>query len=54
MIVIGDIAVDQKMPSDIVKLASGRALGNNKLPEWIRFFQDHGRVANMSGSQKVR
>ncbi|KAG8169846.1 hypothetical protein KVR01_000591 [Diaporthe batatas] len=53
MIVIGDIGVDQKTPSANVKLASGRVSGENKLPQWLRFFQDHGRVANMSGSQKT-
>lgn len=52
-LVIGDIDVARKKPSENVRQSSARALDNNKLPQWIQFFCRHGRVANRDGAQKV-
>lgn len=53
-IVIGDIDVARKRPSEKVKQSSGRALDNNKLPQWTEFFCRHRRVANRAETKLPR
>lgn len=52
-IVIGDIDVARKNPSENTRQSSARAFDKNKLPQWIQFFCCHGRVANRDGAQKA-
>lgn len=48
-LVIGDIDVARKSPSENVRLSIAKAV-DNKLPRWIQYFCDQGRVANRDGA----
>jgi len=49
-LVIGDIDVARKGPSESVKQSSARVVDNSKLPQWVQFFCHHGRVAGRDGA----
>lgn len=48
-LVIGDIDVARKGPSEHVRQSSAKPV-DNKLPQWIEYFRRHGRLANRDGA----